>query len=105
MGDGILFKDSMIKVYSIGGIFVFYLTFLSIFDSLRDDRSALRHYKKKLHEYQEHEAEVLIDIGVIYLDRGKQRGQWEVLRRPLKTTGKSNFLRASPMPLNSLEIP
>ncbi|WP_242451161.1 lipopolysaccharide assembly protein LapB [Methanothermobacter sp. THM-2] len=70
---------------------MFYLTVLSIFDSLRDDRSALRHYKKKLHEYQEHEAEVLIDIGVIYLDRGEIERAVGSFEEALETYRKLKF--------------
>lgn len=70
---------------------MFYLNLLSIFESLRDDRSALRHYKKKLHEYQEHEAEVLIDIGVIYLDRGELERAVRNFEEALETYRKLKF--------------
>ncbi|WP_432703877.1 tetratricopeptide repeat protein [Methanothermobacter thermautotrophicus] len=70
---------------------MFHLNLLSIFDSLRDDRSALRHYKKKLHEYQEHEAEVLIDIGVIYLDRGELERAVRNFEEALETYRKLKF--------------
>lgn len=70
---------------------MFYLNLLSIFDSLRNDRSALRHYKKKLHEYQEHEAEVLIDIGVIYLDRGELERAVRNFEEALETYRKLKF--------------
>lgn len=70
---------------------MFHLNLLSIFDSLRNDRSALRHYKKKLHEYQEHEAEVLIDIGVIYLDRGELERAVRNFEEALETYRKLKF--------------
>ncbi len=70
---------------------MFHLNLLSIFESLRDDRSALRHYKKKLHEYQEHEAEVLIDIGVIYLDRGELERAVRNFEEALETYRKLKF--------------
>ncbi|NLU04388.1 MAG: tetratricopeptide repeat protein [Methanothermobacter sp.] len=70
---------------------MFHLNLLSIFESLRDDRSALRHYKKKLHEYQEHEAEVLIDIGVIYLDRGELERAVRNFDEALETYRKLKF--------------
>ena len=44
------------------------LAILGIFDSFEDKNSALKNYEKRLHEYQEHEADTLIDIGVIYLE-------------------------------------
>ncbi|WP_269899436.1 tetratricopeptide repeat protein [Methanothermobacter thermautotrophicus] len=58
---------------------------------MRNDRSALRHYKKKLHEYQEHEAEVLIDIGVIYLDRGELERAVRNFEEALETYRKLKF--------------
>ncbi|HIH71041.1 MAG TPA: tetratricopeptide repeat protein [Methanothermobacter thermautotrophicus] len=67
------------------------INLLSIFDSLRDDQSALRHYKKKLHEYQEHEAEVLIDIGVIYLERGELERAVKNFEEALDTYSKLKF--------------
>ena len=70
---------------------MFHLNLLSIFDFLRDDRSALRHYKKKLHEYQEHEAEVLIDIGVIYLDRREVERAVRNFKEALETYRKLKF--------------
>ncbi|MBE2899386.1 tetratricopeptide repeat protein [Methanothermobacter thermautotrophicus] len=73
------------------GFMLLHLNLLSIFDSLRNDQSALRHYKKKLHEYQEHEAEVLIDIGVIYLDRGEIERAVKNFEEALETYRKLKF--------------
>lgn len=70
---------------------MFQLNFLGIFDSLRNNGGALKHYKQKLHEYQEHEAEVLIDIGVIYLDRGEPQKAAKNFEAALENYRKLNF--------------
>jgi len=44
------------------------LLITGIFDSFKDKNSALKNYEKRLHKYQEDEADTLIDIGVIYLE-------------------------------------
>ncbi|MDI6643421.1 MAG: tetratricopeptide repeat protein [Methanobacteriaceae archaeon] len=44
------------------------LFIIGIFDSFKDKSSALKNYEKRLHKYQEDEADTLIDIGVIYLE-------------------------------------
>ncbi len=41
---------------------------IGIFDTFRGKNGALKNYKKRLDEYREHEADILIDIGVIYLE-------------------------------------
>lgn len=47
-----------------------FLFVVGILDSLRrGKRENLREYEKKLSEYQEHEAETLVEIGIFYLER------------------------------------
>ena len=38
---------------------------IGVIDSLKQ-KGSLKHYEEKLHEYQENEADVLIDIGLLY---------------------------------------
>ncbi|MBM4241307.1 MAG: tetratricopeptide repeat protein [Euryarchaeota archaeon] len=41
---------------------------LGLIDTLRGKKGAIKHYEKKLHEYKEQEAYILVDIGVLYFD-------------------------------------
>ena len=43
------------------------LGFMDVFTGSK--KGSLKYYEKKLHEFQEQEAETLIDIGVIYLEK------------------------------------
>lgn len=61
-------------------------------DSFRGKKGALRNYQKKLYEYQEHEAETLIDIAVIYLEDDQFEKALQNLQEALKTYEKLNYL-------------
>ncbi|MBU4534647.1 MAG: tetratricopeptide repeat protein [Euryarchaeota archaeon] len=52
----------------------------------------MRNYQKKLYEYQEHEAETLIDIAVIYLEDDEFLKALQNLQEALKTYEKLNYL-------------
>lgn len=64
---------------------------LGLMDSFRGKNSALKNYEKKLAEYQEQEAEVLIDIGVIYLEDEKTEKALKHFKEALKTYKKLEF--------------
>lgn len=53
---------------NVDGNMLLIFQLFGIFDAIKTETGSLKHYKKKLHEYQEHEADTLIDLGVLYLD-------------------------------------
>ncbi|MCK9151620.1 tetratricopeptide repeat protein [Methanobacterium alcaliphilum] len=67
------------------------ISVLGLMDSFRGKNSALKNYEKKLAEYQEQEAEVLIDIGVIYLEDEKSEKALKHFQEALKTYEKLEF--------------
>ncbi|MGC9516345.1 MAG: tetratricopeptide repeat protein [Methanomicrobiales archaeon] len=64
---------------------------LGIFDSLKGKNSVLKNYEKKLHEYQEHEADTLIDIGVLHLEDEQIEKALENFNEALKLYRKLEF--------------
>ena len=54
-------------------------------------KGALKHYQQKLHQYQEQEAETLIDIGVIFLEEDQGEKALKHFQDALKTYKKLEY--------------
>ncbi|MDI6643420.1 MAG: tetratricopeptide repeat protein [Methanobacteriaceae archaeon] len=64
---------------------------IGILDSFRGKHGSLKNYKKRLEEYREHEADTLIDMGVIYLEDEKVPEALERFKDALKLYQKLQF--------------
>ncbi|GAB4311667.1 MAG: hypothetical protein Kow0019_10170 [Methanobacteriaceae archaeon] len=64
---------------------------MGILDAFREKHGSLKYYKKRLEEYREHEADTLIDMGVIYLEDEKIPEALEKFKDALKLYQKLQF--------------
>jgi len=68
------------------------LFIIGLFDSFKDKHSALKNYEKRLHKYQEDEADTLIDIGVIYLEEDQIEEALKSFKEALELYKKLEFI-------------
>lgn len=64
------------------------LLVLGLIDKLIGKGGSIKYYEKKLHEYQEHEADTLVDLGVLYLEKERFDEALESFKKALETYRK-----------------